>query len=444
MAKVFVDLWTNTRRLHDTYGDVVALAQGDPTYVFAFGPALNFQLLSQPALFLGGKEKIMKGMKDPILRRLFLPNLLNMNGERHKQQRHLMQPAFHARQVGQYHDDMAALTQRMLERWQSLSQVELYAEMKQLTQRIVVKTLLGLDDERVIDQIGTLFQQLMASMEWLMFTPSIDVPGMPYHRTLKLARQWESFLHALIAQKRKETEATDVLAALVQAHDEDGTRLTDDELFSQTFFLYAAGHVTTSTALTWTIFLLHQHPRIHADLLAELDGTLHGEVPTFASLQHLPLLDGVIKESLRLLPPTPTSMRTTAAPCELGGFALPKGATIFYSPFLTHRLPELYEEPDRFQPQRWETLSRTPYEYLPFAAGPHRCIGAEFALLEIKVVVAMLLQQYRLAVVPNARIEPKGSDIAPAHGMPVRIIPQDRRFERVPVRGNIHRLVEFG
>jgi len=84
----------------------------------------------------------------------------------------------------------------------------------------------------------------------------------------------------------KEAEATDVLAALVQAHDEDGTRLTDDELFSQTFFLYAAGHVTTSTALTWTIFLLHQHPRIHADLLAELDGTLHGEVPTFASLQH--------------------------------------------------------------------------------------------------------------------------------------------------------------
>ena len=261
MAKVFVDLWTNTRRLHDTYGDVVALAQGDPTYVFAFGPALNFQLLSQPVLFLGGKEKIMKGMKDPILRRLFLPNLLNMNGERHKQQRHLMQPAFHARQVGQYHDDMAALTQRMLERWQSLSQVDLYAEMKQLTQRIVVKTLLGLDDERVIHQIGTLFQQLMASMEWLMFTPSIDVPGMPYHRTLKLARQWESFLHALIAQKRKEAEATDVLAALVQAHDEDGTRLTDDELFSQTFFLYAAGHVTTSTALTWTIFLLHQHPR---------------------------------------------------------------------------------------------------------------------------------------------------------------------------------------
>src|SRR5581483_6417675 len=270
---------------------------------------------------------------------------------------------------------------------------------------------LGLDDERVIDQIGVLFQQLITSMELLIFTPSIDVPGMPYHRTLKLARQWESFLHSLIAQKRKEAEATDVLAALVQAHDEDGTRLTDDELFSEVFLLYGAGHVTTSTALTWTIFLLHQHPRIHADLLAELDGKLHRDAPALESLQQLTLLDGVIKESLRLLPPAPTSMRIAASQCEVGGFALPKGSTIFFSPFMTHRLPELYEEPDRFKPERWATLSRTPYEYLPFAAGSHRCIGAEFALQEMKVVLAMLLQRYRLAVVPNARIEPKGSNL---------------------------------
>jgi cytochrome P450 len=419
------------------------MAQGDPTYVFAFGPALNFQLLSQPALFEVGKGKILKAPKDTALGRLLLYNLLNMNGEHHKLHRHLMQPAFHTRQIGQYHDDMAALTRLMLERWQSLSQIELHAEMKQLTQRITVKTLFGLDDEKEIDHIGTLFQQLQASQSRLMYTPLIDVPGMPYHHTLKLAGQLESFIRAMIAQKREDAESTDVLAALVRAHDEDGTKLTDDELVSHTVTLYAAGHVTTSSALTWVIFLLHQHPRIHADLLAELDSELHGDAPALESLQQLSLLDGVIKESLRLMPPTPTSMRIAASPCEVGGFALPKGSTIFFSPFMTHRLPELYDEPDRFKPERWATLSRTPYEYLPFAAGPHRCIGAEFALLEMKVVLAMLLQRYRLAVVPNARIEPKGSNLDPAHGMPMRIIPQDRRFERVPVRGSIHRLVEF-
>ena len=438
MLKLFRDPCTYSRWLHDTYGDVVAMAHGDPSYVFAFGPALNFHLLSQPALFEVGKGTILKVSKDTAWGRLLFYNLLNMNGEHHKLQRHLMQPAFHKRQIGLYHDDMAVLTQRMLERWQSLSEIDLHAEMKKLTQRITVKTLFGLDDEKEIDRVGTLLQQLNASQSLLMYTPLIDVPGMPYHRTLRLAEQLESFIRSMIAQKRSESEATDVLAALVRAHDEDGTKLTDDELIGHTITLYVAGHETTSNALTWTIFLLHQHPRIHADLLAELDGELHGDAPTLESLHQLSLLDGVIKESLRLLPPAPTSMRIAASPC-----ALTKGATIFFSPFMTHRLPELYEEPDRFKPERWATLSRTPYEYLPFVAGPHRCIGADFALQEMKVVLAMLLQRYRLAVIPNARIEPKGSNLDPAHGMPMRILPQDRRFERVPVRGSIHRLIEF-
>lgn len=444
LLKLFRDPCTYSRLLHDTYGDVVALAQGDPTYVFAFGPALNFQLLSQPALFEMGKGKLLKGTQDTALGRLLLHNLLNMNGERHKLHRHLMQPAFHKRQVGLYYDDMVALTGLMLERWRSLPQIELYAEMKQLTQRIAVKTLFGLSDEQEIDHIGALFQKFQAAPARLLYTPRIDVPGLPYHRALRLAVQLESFLRAMIARKRADSESTDVLSMLVLAHDEDGTRLTDEELVSHTLSLYAAGHVTTSTALTWTIFLLHQHPHVHADLFAELDDRLRGDAPALESLQQCSLLDGVIKESLRLLPPTPTSMRIAASTCEVGGFALPKGATIFFSPFLTHRLPELYEEPGHFKPGRWATLSRTPYEYLPFAAGTHRCIGAEFALLEIKVVLAMLLQRYRLAVVPNARIEPKGSGLSPAYGMPMRIIPQDRKFERVPVRGSIHRLVEFG
>jgi cytochrome P450 len=443
MLRLFSYPCTYSRWLHDTYGDVVALAHGDPSYVFAFGPALNFHLLSQPALFEVGKGTILKMPKDTTWGRMLFYNLLNMNGEHHKLQRHLMQPAFHKRQIALYLDDMAALTLRMLERWQSLPEIDLHAEMKKLTQRITIKTLFGLDDEKEIDRIGTLLQQLNASQSLLLFTPLIDVPGMPFHHTLKLAEQLESVIRTLIAQKRRESENTDVLAALVHTHDEDGTKLTDDELIGHVVTLFFAGYVTTATALTWAIFLLHQHPHIHADLLAELDDRLHGDVPTLESLHQLSLLDSVIKESLRLLPPAPTSMRLAAAPCEVGGFALPKGASIFYSPFVTHRLPDLYEEPDRFKPERWATLNRTPYEYLPFAAGSHRCIGAEFALQEMKVVLAMLLQRYRLAVVPDARIEPKGSNLDPAYGMPMRVISQDRRFERTPVRGSIHRLIEF-
>src|SRR6266567_8358722 len=343
LLKLFRDPCIYSRWLHDTYGDVVAMAHGDPAYVFAFGPALNFHLLSQPTLFEVGKGKILKASKDTALGRLLLFNLLNMNGEHHKRHRHLMQPAFHKRQIGLYHDDMAALTRLMLERWQSLPEINLHAEMKKLTQRITVKTLFGLDEEKEIDRVGVLLQQLNASQAWLLVTPLIDMPGMPYHRMLRLAEQLESFIRTMIAQKRSESEATDVLAALVHAHDEDGAKLTDEELISHAFTLYVAGHVTTSNALTWAIFLLHQHPRILADLLAELDGKLHGDAPALESLHQLSLLDGVIKESLRLLPPTPTSMRIAASPCEVGGFALPRGSMIFFSPFMTHREPSLYE-----------------------------------------------------------------------------------------------------
>lgn len=444
LLKLLRDPCTYSRWLHDNYGDIVALAKGNHTSILAFGPEHNFQLLSQPALFEMGKGRILKGTGDTTLGHLLSSNLLNMNGEQHKRHRQLLQPAFHARQIGRYHNDMVTLTTLMLERWQSLPRIELYTQMQQLTRRIAVKTLFGLSDEQTIDQIGMLFQQLLAAQAWLMFTPLIDVPGLPYHRALKRASQLAGVLSAMIAQKRGAAERSDVLASLVLAHDADGTALTEIELVSHTLSLYAAGHVTTSTALTWTLFLLHQHPRILTSLLAELDDTLRGAAPACGALEHCPLLDGVIKESLRLLPPTPTSMRIAASACEVGGFALPTGAIIFFSPFGTHRLPTLYEEPDRFKPERWATLSRTPYEYLPFAAGSHRCLGAEFAILEIKVVLAMVLQQYRLAVMPQTRIEPKGSGMNPAYGMPVRLLPQDRRFERVPVRGGIHRLVDWG
>lgn len=433
--------FTYLRWLHDRYGDVVALAQGDPSYVFAFGPALNLRLLANPDLFEVSAGPLHRLSKDTALGRLLFPTVQLMNGAHHKQQRRLMQPAFHKKQLACYHDDMVTLTERMLDDWQTRSEIDLLRTLQQLTQRIAVKTLFGLSDETELDRIGVLLRRLVTLSPLLMIAP-INVPGMPYSRALRLAEQLEAYIRSMITHKRDGRDATDVLATLVHVHDEDGAQLSDDELIGNAFTLFVAGHETTSNALTWTIFLLGQYPRLCADLLDELDSTLHGTAPTLEQLNHLPLLDSVIKESLRLLPPASIGLRSTAAPCELGGFALPKGATIFYSEFVTHRLPELYVEPDRFKPERWATLDRSAYEYLPFSAGPHMCIGAGFAMQEMKVVLATLLQRYRLSVVTGARIE-VNIRMNPTHGMPMRIFPQDRQFERVPVRGSIHRLIDL-
>jgi cytochrome P450 len=431
------------RQLYETYGDVVGLARGDTSYVFVFGPKLNHDVLANASLYQNGPGPIVRLPKGSVLERLFLNNLAVMNGAHHKQQRKLMQPAFHRKHVEGYRNDMAALTQHMLDHWTQGETLDTLTAMKQLTQRIAVKTLFGVYNQAELDRVGGLISNLSASIASPLFLLApFDIPGLPYYRITQLAVQLEEYIQSIVAHKRTQTGATDVLATLVNVRDEEGGALSDEELVGHAFTLFVAGHETTSNALTWALFLLHQHPAVAADLLDELDGVLHGDAPTIEQLTQLPLLDGVVRETLRLLPPAPIGVRIAAEACELGGYALPKGTTVFYNEFVTHRMPALYPDPDRFEPRRWFQFTPSPYEYLPFSAGPHMCIGWGFAIQEMKLVLAMIVQRYRLSIVPNSTLDPT-IGMRPKKGLPVRVLPQDRRFERVAVRGHILDLVDL-
>ncbi len=453
LLKLYGDPFGMLRRLYATYGPLVAGAEGDPSLVFAFGPELNHRLLSEPQVFLSGKVNLLRLPEGTVLGRLFQNNLPTMNGPQHRQQRRLMQPAFHKPQIRRYCADMAVLTGQMLDRWRSQPEFDLHAEMRQLTQRIAVKTLFGVYDEAELDRVGRLLRKLidLTSSPFFLATrgPFWKAPGMPPRRAEHLSGQLEAYIRSVIARKRSEPltgitpdgAASDMLAALVRARDEEDAQLTDDELVGHAFTMFVAGHETTSNALTWTLFLLDQHPRIAAGLLDELEGILDaGQPPSVEQLESLNLLDGVVRESLRLLPPAPIGVRTAAVACELGGYALPDGATIFYSEFITHRIPELYPEPNRFRPERWAELERTAYEYLPFGAGPHMCIGWAFAMQEVKLVLALLLPRYRLTLRPGSHIR-TGLHMRPLGGMPARAVPQDHHFQASPVRGQIFDLV---
>lgn len=432
------------RQLHATYGAVVALAAGDPSYVFVFGPDLNRQVLAHADRFENTVGPFFARLpRQTTLGRLLVNNLPVMNGAHHRQQRRLMQPAFHHQQIGHYHAAMVALTEETLGRWQAGTVVDVLTEMRQLTQRIAVQTLFGMDDPVELDRVGRLLQRIIAtSQSPLVLIAPANVPGLPFHRANRLVGYLERYLRTLIERKRDQPESQDVLAALVRAHDEDGAQLSDDELLGHAFTLFVAGHETTSNALTWTLFLLDQHPQVLATLMDEIDRELGQRAPTVEDLPRLTFLDNVIKESLRLLPPAPIGMRVASAPAELGGYPVPQGATIIYSEFITHRLPEIYAQPDRFQPERWATLHPSPYAYLPFAAGPHLCIGWAFAMQELRVVLAMLLQRFRLAVVPGTRVEP-GIGMRPARGLPTIIHAQDRQFRASPVQGSMGQLVDL-
>lgn len=438
-------------RLYNTYGDVVTLARGSTDFVFVFSPEHNHKVLSDQALFYNGAvnapESVIKLPSDTAAIRLF-SGITTMNGDKHTQQRRLLMPAFHKKRIEALRGQMLELTGKHLSGWRVGLDIDLLREMKHLTLSVAVQTILGLDPEREGDRVRHIMERWLklALSPWVIALP-FDVPVVPFGRMLNMAEDLEAEIRAMIARKRAQGDAgegSDALSMLLQAHDEDGTRLTDDELIGQTTALFIAGHETTASALTWTLFLLAQHPRVLHDLLDELDGTLHGDAPTLEQINSLPLLDAVIKESMRLLPPGLWFLRVAVEEAQFGPYSVPEGARILWSPAVTHRRPDLYPDPTAFKPERWQSINPTPYEYLPFGAGPRRCLGATFAIMEMKLVLPAILQRYRVRLPANARIDLGGSPLAtPKQGMKVRLARPGSKLVKSVVQGNIRQLIDL-
>lgn len=437
------------RRLQQSYGDIIALARDDNKHVFVFSPEYNHQLLSNQHLFYSldsqSSDSPIRMPRDTAAARLF-SGVAGMNGPKHTQQRRLLMPAFHKKRVDALRDTMVACTEAHIANWRSGQQIDIAYEMKELSMSLAVSGLLGLDPQHE----GTHVRHLVE--RWSMSAMSIpvgflqwDAPGTPYHRFLALSERLEAEFLAVIRLKRENSiDNGDALAILLQARDEDGGSLTDTELLGHLTSLFTAGHESTASALTWTLFLLSQHPHVLADLLDELDGNLHGDPPTVERLAGLPLLEYVINESMRLLPPVMWFLRTSTAPFTMGPYELPQGATILASPFVTHRREEIYPQPDNFLPARWKTLDPSPYEYMPFGGGPRRCLGATFAMMELRLVLPTILQRFRLSVPPGTRVDRSGTLLSlPKHRLPMTVSPQDRQFASPGVRGNIHDIVDF-
>jgi cytochrome P450 len=370
-----------------------------------------------------------------------------MNGAVHRQQRRLALPAFHKKRVEGYRDEMVAIGERALDGWKPGARIDIAREMQRLTLCIASQTLFGVDASADAGSVGPLIQRWMRLLESAgVFLLPRNWPGTPMRRLMHDSEELERRIVALIARKRADLAAHhDVLAMLIQARDDDGTGMTDAELIGQTAVLFVAGHETSSNALTWTLFLLSQHPGVLADLRDELHGVLRGAAPTVEQLGHLPLLERVVKESLRLLPPAPFQMRYSVVPFQLGPYIGPANATVTISSYMTHRLPELYAEPLRFRPERWETIDPTVYEYMPFGAGSHMCIGSTFALMEIRILLAMILQRFAPQLAPGARVDRHVSiTMSPRQGMPMAVAPAGAASRAVAPRGNIREMVDLG
>ncbi len=448
-------------RLFRDHGPIASLVVGSPTRlvstqpnvpgtVFVHGPEYNRALLTNHADFhkcaLTGPlypVQPLSARTRPLTR--MLTGLFHVNEAEHRQHRRLLMPAFHRSRIESYRDEMVAVTEALLADYRHGTTRDIRPDMMRVTLQIATSTLFGADLGENGLRIGHDLESWANTLRGAAVFP-FDLPGTPYRHWLDLSSAIDVRMSALIVERRKQAgSGRDMLSMLIEARDEGGAALSEDDLIGHAGVIFAAGHETSSNALSWTLFLLAQHPRILADLCDELHGKLRGSAPTFEDLAELPLLDQVIKESLRLFPPAPLNHRITARDSELGQYQIPTGTEVLSSIYHTHRMPEVYTDPLLFKPERWASLDPGPYAYNPFSAGPRMCIGATFAQFEIKVVLATLLQRFRLELVPNQRIDRYfGITLAPTPRVLMRITRTDRAYAKAaPVQGNVHGMLKL-
>lgn len=436
------------RELQQKYGSLVALgpvAFGEPTklHVLAFGPEFNRQVLGDPAKFRTTGQFI-HGPNNSAQRRIRF-GLTRMNGLQHRQHRQLILPPLHKKAVAGYHDLTVELAQEVIGQWKT-GRRDVYADMRAVTVRIASALLFGHEatDAYRIGRLLEVWTRLNFSGP-VWFFP-VNVPGTPYHRLLKHAELVEREILRLIEKRRSDpSERTDVLSILIEARDDENRGMTDMELVGQATILFGASFETTASTLTWTVFLLAQHPAIMRELMDELDCVLGGDAPTRDQLLRLSFLDRIIKESMRILPPVPFTIRAADEDqIPIGSLTLSHGARVICSHFLTHHLAEIYPEPEVFRPDRWGEIDPTQYEYMPFSAGPRACVGAAFALQVLKISLAIMLQKFRFTVVRGAQIDRVVRiTMNPRYGMPMVLHENDRQYESSEVRGQIHEMVNL-
>jgi cytochrome P450 len=252
---------------------------------------------------------------------------------------------------------------------------------------------------------------------------------LPTPGTLRLrhaVRQVDTVIYRMIREARDGAEDDGhLLALLLRARDEDGNTMTDTDVRDEAMAFFLAGHETTALALTWTFYLLSQHPEARATLEGELRTVLDGRPPTAADLPRLPYTGMLLRESMRLYPPAYAFARDSLADCEIGGWPVPGGSTVIMSQWVLHRDPRYWEQPEQFDPGRWagDLASRLPrLVYFPFGGGPHLCIGSGFATLEATLLLASIAQRFRLALVPDHPIALQPlMTLRPRHGMPMSL-----------------------
>jgi cytochrome P450 len=354
-------------------------------------------------------------LKDHVIRKsrwFFGDGLLTNEGDSWLRQRRLAQPAFHRERIAGYTRIMTGYTGQMLDGWETGRTLDIHQEMMQLTLRIVVRALFNVEAEQ-IGAISTAMNIMMRQSTGIrLLLPPVarylPTPAMVQFR--RAVSRLDEVVYGIIAARRKhEADTGDLLSMLIQARDEDGGRMSDKQLRDEVMTFLLAGHETTALTLTWTWYLLSQHPAAEKALHDETERVLGDRAPEFQDLSSLAYAESVIKESMRLYPPAWSLARTVVSPFELRGYTIPAGANVVMSQWIMHRNPGFFTEPEKFDPDRWsrDRVQKLPrFAYFPFGGGPRQCIGNSFAMMEATLLLVTIAQRFRMQHVAKRAVIP--------------------------------------
>ena len=408
---------------------------GEVAY-FKIGPRHGYLVTNPADIRHVLQDNARNYRKSPLydrLRVVFGNGLLTSEGEFWLRQRRIAQPAFHRHRIAALAGIMAGAARQVAERWDTIARggqpVDVDEEMMRLTRTVVLRTLLGTDlgpfSDRVDDAWRILNEHIGESFWSLGLT---DWWPSARKRRFQAARAVlrGAVDHVIAARRRVPSESADLLSMLMNARDEEtGDTMTDDQLRVEVTTFLLAGQETTSLALTWLWYLLSQHPAAQQRLEDEIDAALGARPPEYADLVNLPYTRMVIDEAMRLYPPAWGFSREAIGDDKVGGFRVPRGWLVFVIPYVLHRLPAFWDDPEAFDPERFapERIAERPkFVYLPFGAGPRQCIGNQFALIEAHLILATLAQRYRLQLVPGHKVDPWPLiTLRPRFGMPMMV-----------------------
>jgi cytochrome P450 len=361
-----------------------------------------------------------------MLKPMLGEGLMTSEGESWYQQRRLIQPAFHREHIETFCTAITDATQSMLQQWKLVANrdkpLEIGAEMTRLTLEVVAQVLFGVSLSCEADNFGQSVGVINKCMAH--FDPNNQAKLREFLSAMATLKQ---IVYKIIQERRFQNEDKgDLLSMMMLATDEKTQeKMSDRQLQEQVFTLLMAGHETTAKALTWTLYLLDQHPEVAKQLYLEVATVLKGRIPTYQDLPNLPYTWMVIQESMRLYTPVWMMSRLCRADDEIGGYHIPANTLVLISPYAMHRHPGFWQEPEQFNPERFRSelaASRLPYTYIPFSGGQRQCIGLNLARIETHLVLATLAQQYQLDLIPNHPVEPEALvTLRPRFGLPMTV-----------------------